>query len=342
MTGHSIRAALLCVVATLVPAAVLAQGMDSTAGERSLLIMAEMLPGVYDNANQAYFDQRRGLEQKDRHARVQTTITRVEAPAFGAYAYLWKIEETSAEGKSASYRIATLSADAKDDEVRMRHYFKMDGEIAMDDVAALEPDDLRRTDGCDYFFERRAEHFRGSQREKACAFEWDGDKVYTANMIELSNYDLFFVDHKFTADTNERITGVESGEPYWLEKARTFYCYADIPGVAGGRDIPFERYDDMVIHDRGGLHWFQTRDEEPRTLGLTLRRVTWHVNNESNGNFNRDSLVIYALEKMPDGSVKSHSYAFTEPTAERIGMNMQWMLVNCTMTRRSEAVPSLH
>ncbi|MDH3619920.1 MAG: CpcT/CpeT family chromophore lyase [Gammaproteobacteria bacterium] len=333
---------LLCILMAFTPLTVFGQGMDSTAAERSLLIMAEMLPGVYDNANQAYFDQRRGLEQEDRHARVKTTIAKVDAPAFGNYVYLWTNETTTADGKKSSYRLATLSADGNPDEVTMRHYFRMDGEITSDDLATLKPADLRRTGGCDYFFKRRAEHFRGTQREKACQFEWDGANVYTANTIELSDYDLWFVDHKYKADTGERITGVASGEPYWLERARIFHCYADIPGVAGGRDIPFERYDDMVIHDRGGIHWFETRDEEPRTLGLTLRRVTWHVNNESNGNFNRDSLVIYALEKMADGSVKSHSYSFTEPTAERLGMNMQWMLVNCTMTKRNEAQPRLH
>lgn len=342
MPVHSKRVAALCVVAFLAPGFAHAQGMDSTSAERSLLIMAQMLPGVYDNANQAYFDQRRGLPEEERHARVNTTITRVDAPAFGDHVFLWKNETSSADGKSTSHRIATLSADGSADEVTMRHYFRMDGEIADDELAKLKPADLRRTDGCDYFFKRRAEHFRGSQRERACQFEWQGEDVYTANTIELSDYDLFFADHKINTKTGERMTGVASGEPFWLERARVFYCYADIPGVAGGRDVPFERYDDMVVHDRGGLHWFQTRDEEPRTLGLTLRRVTWHVNNESNGNFNRDSLVIYALEKMADGTVESHSYSFTEPTAERIGMNMKWMLVNCAMTRRSEAVPRLH
>lgn len=325
-----------------VPVAVYGQGMDSTVAERNLLIMAEMLPGIYDNANQVYFDQRRGLPDDERHARIKTTITRVEAPAFGDHVYLW-VNETGAGGEAAkSYRIATLAADGNNDEVTLRHYFRMSGEIREEELMTLAPGDLRRTEGCDYFFKRRAEHFRGQQRERACRFDWEGEPVYTANTIEISNYDLFFVDHKYLVASDKRITGVASGEPFWLERARVFHCYADIPGVAGGRDIPFERYEDIELHDRGGAGWFETRGAESRKLGLSLRRVTWHVNNETGGNFNRDSLVLYALEELEDGSVKAHSYAFTEPDAERIGMNMQWMLVNCTMTRRSEAVPSLH
>ena len=332
---------LTSLVLTALSLAAFAQGQDSTPAERNLLIMTELLPGIYDNANQAYFDQRRGLPDQDRHERIGTTITRVDAPAFGDYAFLWVNESKTADGSRKTYRIATLSADGEPDEVTMRHYMKVDGEISAKAVETLKPGDLRRTEGCDYYFRRRADHFRGSQRDKACQFRWGDNDVYTANSIELSGADLWFVDHKYVVDTGERITGVASGEPFWLERAREFHCYADIPGVAGGRDIPFERYDNMKIHDRGGIVWFETRDEQARNIGITLRRVTWHVNNETGGNFNRDSLVLYVLERMPDGEVESHTYTFTQPDAERIGMNMKWMLVNCAITPRHEAVPSL-
>ncbi len=331
----------LSLLVLAVPAMVFAQGQDSTMAERNLLIMNEILPGLYDNANQAYFDTRRGLEADDRHPRLRTEISRVDAPAFGDYAYLWVNTHTTAKGPKSSYRIATLSAADSSDEVTMRHYFRMSGEITADELATLTPEDLRRTEGCDYFFKRRADHFRGSQRERECQFEWDGERVYTANTIEISNSDLWFVDHKYAVDTDERTTGVDSGEPFWLERARQFHCYADIPGVAGGRDIPFERYDGITIHDRGGLAFFDTREDTPRKIGVTLRRVTWHVNNEDNGNFNRDSLVLYVMELLSDGSYKTHSYAFTQPDAERIGMNMQWMLVNCAIVPRDEARPEL-
>ena len=318
-----------------------AQGQDSTAGERSLAIMAELLPGLYDNANQAYFDGRRGLEAADKHVRMQTEITRIDAPNFGAHVFLWANTQGTGENKTTSHRIATLSADGADDEVIMRHYFRMEGLIEASELATLKPEDLRRTDGCDYIFKRRANHFRGAQADKACQFTWQGQNVYTANTIELSRADLWFVDHKYVVETGERITGVASGEPFWLERTRQFHCYVDVPGVGGGRDIPFERYDGITLHDKGDLHWFETRKGEKQTLGIMLQSVTWHVNNEKDGNFNRNSLVLYAMEKMPDGSVKEHGYAFGAPSAERLGMNLKWMLVNCAMVPRDQARPEL-
>jgi len=323
---------------------VMAQGQDSTPAGRNLLVMAELLPGVYDNANQNYFDKRRTLDESDRHARINATISRIDAPAFGPYAFLWVYSYETGEGeKHASYRIATLSTGngASDEEVVMHHYMRMDGEIHDSELADLKPDQLRRTDGCEYYFKRRASHYQGAQRERACRFEWNGETVYTDNAIELSETDLWFVDHKYSEETGERVTGVGSGEPYWLERARIFHCYADIPGVGGGRDIPFERYDNFTLHDKGGAYWFTTRDDDKRELGIILQSITWHVLNEDNGNFNRDSLVLYTIEKLPDGSVKEHGYAFTEPSATRIGNNMKWMLVNCAITPRDQARPEM-
>lgn len=325
--------------------AALAQGQDSTPGERNLLVMAELLPGEYDNANQAYFDGRRRLPEADRHPRVHTSITRVTAPAFGSHVFLWVNTTATASGPQRSFRIATLEAGPAADEVTMRHYLRMEGEIREAELASLRPTDLQRTDGCDYFFKRRADHFRGMQRPRACRFTWQGQRVYTDNEIQLSPTSLWFVDHKYVVGTDRRITGVASGEPFWLERARQFHCYADIPGVGGGRDIPFERYDGIVLHDKGGSHWFRTRptpnEPEVREIGLSLQAVTWHVLNERNGNFNRNSLVLYVLERLADGSIKEHGYAFTDPAAERIGNNLKWMLVNCAITPRDQARPEM-
>lgn len=115
-------ALLIGAIGALVPTMGFAQGQDSTPGERYVRVMAELLPGTWDNASQAYFDRRRGLETQDRHDRVHTRISRVSAPAFGDFAFRWITTVTGADGEArTSHRIATLSADGAPDEVVMRH-----------------------------------------------------------------------------------------------------------------------------------------------------------------------------------------------------------------------------
>lgn len=312
-----------------------AQGQDSTPGERHLRVIAEMLPGHYDNANQHYFDIRRRLPVADRHERLAITIRRVEAPAFGRYVYLWESTTPTPQGDRRSARIATLEAGPGATEVTLRHYLRMQGDIREDELRSLKPADLRRTEGCDYFFERRADHFVGRQRERACQFDWEGRPVYTDNEIQISRNDLWLHDHKWVIASGERITGTAAGEPFWLERSRSFQCYADIPGVGGGANIPFQRYDDLRLHDKGGAHWLQASTGQQ--IGLSLRAVTWHVLNEANDEFNRNSLVLSVSEKLADGSIKEHGYAFTDPKAERIAINLKWILVNCAIVSRRDA-----
>jgi hypothetical protein len=314
-----------------------AQGRDSSPGERHLRVMAELLPGVYDNANQAYFDRRRNLPEGDRHVRMQTTITRVQAPAFGEYVFLWVNRTGSDAQATRSWRLATLGAGPAPDTVTMRHYLRMDGEITTAELATLRPEDLRRTEGCDYVFRRRADHYAGRQLPRACRFEWEGRPVYTDNEIQLSRTSLWFHDHKYELRGQRRITGTASGEPFWLERARTFHCYVDMPGVGGGRAEPFERYDGIELHDMGGSYWFRTRETAPREIGISLQAVTWHVLNEGDGAFNRNSLVLYVSERQPDATVREHGYAFTAPTADRIGVNLKWLLANCALVPREQA-----
>jgi hypothetical protein len=180
--------------------------------------IARLLPGTYDNSGQVRLEAKGAVRPEDRHVRLTTTITRIDAPAFGPYAYLWVNRALAPAGEQASYRIATLEPGRTRDEVVMRHYLRMSGIISNAELVRLAPADLRRTEGCDYVFGRRGEGFRGAQLDRACQFEWEGERVYTANFIDVAPSSLAFIDHKFVIATGRRITGVASGEPFRLDR----------------------------------------------------------------------------------------------------------------------------
>jgi hypothetical protein len=269
-----------------------AQGMDSTPAERQLRILAEMLPGHYSNANQAYFDVRRQLPETARHGRLEISITPASDYTGNGRAFHWR------ERGQEARLVLTVSGD---------------------DATGIHADfELRN--GADW----RADPAR-ALRIVRTAESFTGKAPKGSGGIQISARELWL-------DSG-------NGDPYWLERSREFHCYADVPGVGGGRDIPFQRYDDIRLHDQGGEYWFTTRDADQRQLGLRLTRVNWHVLNEANGNFNRNSLVLYLSERMTDGSAKEHGYAFTDPDADRIGLNLKWMLANCAITPRELARP---
>lgn len=284
-------------VALTVSTGTLAQGQDSTPGERNLLVLSELLPGIYSSANQALFDARRGIVEAERHGREEFKIERLEE------AHSFSLTGMFA-GAETSYQMALVPGPT--DQELTAKLASADGAMMMD---------------CELRFKRRAEHYDGAAVGDVC-----NELGFTG--MQVSRKEVW-------------VSVANKDEPYWYERAREFHCYADLPGVSGGRDIPFERYDNITLHDKGKTHWFTTRGEEKREIGLTLQAITWHVLNENNGNFNRNSLVLYASERMPDGSTKSHPYTFTEPSAERLGYNLRWMLVNCAITPRDKARPEM-
>ena len=223
-----------------------------------------------------------------------------------------------------------IDAGASDNQFSVIYTDKGTGE-ALEQTWVLTADDTRKavrmeiTDAqgnmtCPLYWRREAAQFRATRSD-----ECDNSEADSPYELVLSNAQLWWWS-----------TATEA--PYKLHRAREFTCYADVPGVGGGRDEPYNRYDNMSVHDQGADAWFET--DEGRRLGLSLFAVDWPINNYE-GFFTRDSLVLYILERLEDGSVKEHGYAFTEPDVERIGINLKWMLASCFLVSGRDAVPSM-
>ena len=299
MTSQSLLRALKNAsfsLAWLLPIAIpnqgLAQGQDSTPWSRDLQVIEVMLPGFYSNANQAYFDGRRKVDDpQPRH----NLLIEVAGDGFD-------ITLSAPDGTVMSNQRWSLAEDDQRRAVRM---------------------DISDADGtplCPVWWSRDAAQFSA-----------EGDAECTEGMGSPAALALgeqqFWWTSRGASDAAVK-----------LHRARQFTCYADIPGVGGGRDIPYTRYDNLSLHDQGAETWFV--DKDGRNLGLRLFNVDWPINNYD-GYFTRDSLVIYVIEKLDDGSTKEHGYAFTQPEAGRIGINLKWLLASCFMISGKVDTPTM-
>ena len=115
----------------------------------------------------------------------------------------------------------------------------------------------RQLDGyCDMLWRREAAQFRATAT--GC------DSGFPAELV-LSEQQLWITLSR------------QNGGDYQLHRVRDFKCYVDIPGVGGGRAIPYDRYGEFEIHDQGGSHWFTSK--EGREIGVSLLLVDWPINN---------------------------------------------------------------
>ncbi len=278
-----------------------AQGEDSQPYERDLQVIAEMLVGGFDNANQSYFDRRGDRDVK--HRRIHVDVTRVDAENLGEHVFVasayWDGDDTA----DADDQLWVLAADDAAGAVRMR-VWSLAKSLQAD--AILEGETLDDDAACDLYWQREAAQFRATS--DSCTGTRPSEMVLSDRQLWMQ-------------------LGEEDGGDYQMHRIRNFECYADMPGVGGGRDIPYRRYEGFRIHDQGGAVWFDSDDG--RRLGISLFLVDWPINNYE-GIFTRDSFVIYVSEEI-DGERKEHGYAFTVPQADRIGINLKWILASCYM-----------
>ena len=299
--------AAACLVTLLPAAPVFAQGEDSTPTERDVMVLAELLARVYDNYNQVYFDRRIGYPENERHDRIELRVDRVGGPDSMLLAF----REFSGGDYSALTRAGALalSPDNERGASRMEVWNRpvegldpMAEGAGVSELPAAPPD-------CVVYWTREAAQFRG-KAEGECA-AW-------ADKSMLGEQQLW-LDAPGGRD--------HPGGTYKLHAARMMSCYIDIPGVSGGRDEEYKRYDNLQVHDRGG--GASITHSDGRQIGIRLSQVDWPLNNYSDV-FTRDVLVLYVLENIGD-EITSHGYVFTEPDAERIGINLYWMLSYCYM-----------
>lgn len=227
---------ILCVFAAAPQTA--AQGQDSTVAERDLQVIGALLPGLYSNANQSYFDRRLGRET--RHA-------------------AWEVRVSRGEAGSTQLDLAAdaLADDAAGRHFRLRLVLDEDRSTVLALATPMSPEAPSGADAeeppeaCELHWRRSAAEFIAEQHEDC--------KGGSIRRLVLSDKQLWV-----------EIDGLEGGD-LELHRAREFQCYADIPGVGGGRDEPYDRYSGLALHDQGGSAWFTSK--EGRRLGVSMLLV---------------------------------------------------------------------
>ena len=149
----------------------------------------------------------------------------------------------------------------------------------------------------------------------------DSDQRITVNDdLLLTETALWTAERTHDAKGN-LLTGHPTGVPHKSLKARRFECWM----TAMQRDGEWTFRRGLEIYDQGGMIWLSTDEEDPQQIGIKMRNVSWPYGT------NRPSLVLYAHRM---GEARAVSYAWAEPTAKRLGINLRWMQASCTHAPR--------
>jgi hypothetical protein len=305
-----IRLSITAVLMVLLPVgASLAQGQDSSTWDRDRQVIGTLLAGAWDNTNQVYFDKLTKVGETESHTRLHALVDRLPYEDRHDYRFSMRLQWQDL-GQTDSEWIVSL---ANDDTARV---------VAM---TLHRAGDSSSDDRCVVLWRREAAQFRGTADGSGACDGLPTDWVLSERQLWM--FPLQSPDEA----SPPRVS-------YKLHRVRPFECFVDMPGVGGGRDEPYERYAGFKIHDGGGSFRLRPKHEPERELGVSLWRVDWPVNNYE-GVFTRDVLVISVSEFFADGSRQEHGYSFTVPDADRIGVNLKWLLASCYMKSNAVETP---
>jgi hypothetical protein len=136
---------------------------------------------------------------------------------------------------------------------------------------------------------------------------------------------------KHSASGDGMTVTLEDGTRTTLRRARPATCWAatkrDRSKPDGSDDWAFRSR--IALHDQGGRAHVGG-DGAPAAV-IRMRNVVW-----PNG-ANRPSLVLYIHTDDPDRAV---AYAWADPGAARVGINLRWIQASCTIDGREPPASS--
>ncbi|MEO0617385.1 MAG: hypothetical protein AAFY69_14755 [Pseudomonadota bacterium] len=267
--------------------------------ERDLTRLVALLAGDFDNQEQVYFEGELDADPDARHSRERQVVETVGDAGDATLAWHRLAEDSDTVTARGLWR---LQVDAASSGLRMvRWQLPLLADL---ERAAIEPDAVGSRK-CDVVWRRRAEQFEGRVSGEDCDESEDAAWLIAESELQLP---AVSVDDE---------TGTEL--PYVLRRARAFQCWLAIP-KRDGENWHFESQ--LNLHDQGGRAWVDTDEPEPQRVGIKIRNVAWPTGT------NRDSLVLYVYRG--DESAAA-SYAWGEPTATRLAINLRWMQASCTL-----------
>lgn len=178
------------------------------------------------------------------------------------------------------------------------------------------------------------EVYFAKEAEKA-APPWLALRVTGDAMVAVDVFGAPTTAPKFTAKRDRdamRVT-LADGTTTTLRRGRPVTCWASVKRekakADGSEDWSFQP--GIHIQDQGGRA--RVGGEGAPQAVIRMRNVVWPSGP------NRPSLVLYI--HTPDQPDRAVSYAWADPNAARVGINLRWIQASCTIDGREAPSPAL-
>ena len=311
-----IFAAIFLVIATFAIAP--AQGNLDT----DMKLFASWFEGRFDNFAQYYDDKENKAEFP--HENIHSIFKRIDLPSIGKEVFYVQQYLDGDETKVYRQRLYVMAPDKGEKALKLTIYNFDDEKKYRDShldpakLSGLTMANLTTTTGCEVYWKLEAskDKFAGYMRKDACkvASKRLGKTIIITDDLFLTK-DEIWINDQAKDEQGGYVFGNKSGIHAKLKRVRWFEGWTAI--LKSGetpmaiKDFGADEYDGktkLLIHDQGGT--VKLNDK----YSVQLAQLK-----------HKSGLWVMTLSIIDNASGRKVAYAWTNPEAERVGINQRWM-----------------
>lgn len=298
--------------------------------KKDLALMMQWFEGRFDNFAQTQEEKESKAEFPHEH--IHSIFARVNLPQLGENVFYVQQYMDGDEAKVYRQRLYIFTPDKKENAVKLTIY-------AFDDEkkyrnAHLDPSklkdltfaNLKTPPGCEVYWRlnKSGDKFEGTMKPNAC-------KVFSQRLNKniIITDDLFLTKDEIWINDQARdeqgnyVFGNKANIHHKLKRVRMFEGWTAVLKSGStemtGQDAPAEDWNgqrNLTIHDQGGMVKINER------FSAQLAQLT-----------HRNGTKVLTLKIIENASGKAVAYTWTNPEAERIGINLRWVQAGFTLKK---------
>ena len=311
--------------------------VDEALLQEDLEQMLTWFAGRFDNHWQHREEEAAEEPVEHPHGRIHSIFAPVDLPAVGEHIFYVQQYSSGDPSKVYRQRLYRFHADAASNSVVLTIFAPPDVEAVLDahlDPSKLEGltlENLTMYEGCEVYWQRQNrggedDHFVGKTKEGACRVESrrSGRTLIISDDLRLDAGQIWIQDRAVDTEGNW-VYGNQAGIPHKLWKARPFTCWAaekkpEDEVVEG--ESAWHGWRGLEIHDQGGSAEMLHEGSSEAKYSFEVFQAIYRGATE---------VPVLELAVKEKGQEKSIAYAWTSPDAARIGINLRFLQVGCTL-----------
>jgi hypothetical protein len=294
---------------------------------QDLALMMKYFAGEFDNYFQVW-EQQETKAAGDKFSHIHSLFAPVSAPAFGKHTFYVKQYSDGDPSKVYRQRLYSFALNRKEQAIELKIYTPPDEKAFLDahkdpaKLAALTPETVKYAPGCDVYWKRDGENFRGYMKEGACKFfSQRSQKNIVITDTLLLTKDEIWINDQARDEQGGYVFGNRQNIPSKLKRVRWFTGWAAVRKENSEEYGPAFRFE---LHDQGQTVPVPQPDGSASKYSVQLAQLVFQGATKA---------PVLTLKIIENATGKTVSYTWANPEAERIGINLRWIQSGLTLKK---------